>query len=99
MKNFSRRTLTIMATLLFACSAFLGARPAHAQLTTHAIITCQSASMKSSPSWNSATISTLYYGRKVGHHSYNSGFYLILDYGSNTWGYVYYGCVGGFNSW
>ncbi len=114
MKSLSRRTLTVMAALLFVFSAFLSPKSAAAgdpcqNCTTHAYIVCQSATFKSSYSWSSTTLGTLYQWRKVGSRNLNNyydgqqdirgGFELILDYPSGRWGYIIEHCVDGYLWW
>jgi opacity protein-like surface antigen len=73
----------------------------------HAINVCQSASFYQN--FDSATqqpvnlITTLYYGKKVGHtpgaQPVYDGWAATFDYGPQIWGYMELNCIGGYNSW
>jgi uncharacterized protein YraI len=105
-KTVARRMVTMLAVMAFAASAYAVPAPAQAQsYSTHAVVVCQSASWKGGPSWDYPTVRTLYYGDKIGIRNgveRTNGFYLAEDYGwtgDHYWGYIYYTCVGGWNSW
>jgi hypothetical protein len=73
----------------------------------HAVNICQSASFYAN--FDSATqrpvglITTLYYGRKVGHtpgkQPVYDGWAATFDFGSGQWGYMENSCIGDYNSW
>jgi hypothetical protein len=102
----SRRIMAALAVVIFAAAAYVLPTPAQAvSYSTHAIVVCQSASWKGGPSWDYPTVRYLYYGDKIGirnDYPRTNGFYLAEDYGwtgDAYWGYIYYTCVGGWNSW
>ena len=73
----------------------------------HAVNICQSASFYAN--FDSATqrpvdlITTLYYGKKVGHtpgaQPVYDGWAATFDFGPNDWGYMELDCIGDYNSW
>ncbi len=74
---------------------------------THAINICQSASFYEN--FDHATnapshyLYTLPYGQKVGHtdgaQPVYEGWAATFDFQTQSWGYMEYDCIGGYNSW
>ena len=105
-KTMSRGIFAAIVVVMLAASAYVVPARVQAQsYSRHAIVVCQSASWKGGPSWDYPTVRTLYYGNKIGIRNgvpRTNGFYLAEDYGwtgDHYWGYIWYECVGGWDSW
>jgi hypothetical protein len=103
----SLATITTVATMTFA-----SATPAAACCTApeHAVITCTDASFYSDYVHGYGPVGfkyTVYAGNKFGHtrgaHPVYNGWAAAYDFGKtgypSNWGYVRYGCLGGWGSW
>ncbi|HYO53133.1 hypothetical protein [Archangium sp.] len=87
-----------------ASSALLSTAASAQVAPDHCIVVCQSASFYANYSGGPIGFKrTLYYGDKVGHtrgaHPVYNGWAASFDYGPNDWGYILYGCLGGWGSW
>jgi hypothetical protein len=104
-----KKLLTVGSVFAAASLAFTAAAPGALAdvVPEHAVNICQSASFYAN--YNSATqqpvglITTLYYGKKVGHtpgeQPVYEGWAATFDFGPNIWGYMELNCIGDYNSW
>lgn len=104
-KHMSRWAMLVVVGALVAATIFMLPAATQAQsYSRHALVVCQSASWKGGPGWQYPTIRTLYSGDKIGirHMTTQNGFYTAEDYGwtgDQYWGFIWYECVGGWDSW
>jgi hypothetical protein len=104
-----KKLLTVGSVCAAAVMAFTVAAPGALAdvVPEHAVNVCQTASFYAN--FDSATqrpvdlITTLDYGKKVGHtpgaQPVFDGWAATFDFGPNDWGYMELSCIGDYGSW